>query len=165
MASNVVKIRFLTAAQVIHIHNILITASEPTQVAMLESAVQSPINIKHYTNEQNVFQLAASLSEKVIKNHALWDGNKRTALLAADLFLKINGYNIQMASLQGFAIAKQPIQEAILAVCTVMGWAFQDTVGSQRYITYPTICTGKWTAEYLGQYYQQTATELDEFNS
>ncbi|EMD93786.1 hypothetical protein COCC4DRAFT_152012 [Bipolaris maydis ATCC 48331] len=145
MASNVVKIRFLTAAQVIHIHNILITASEPTQVAMLESAVQSPINIKHYTNEQNVFQLAASLSEKVIKNHALWDGNKRTALLAADLFLKINGYNIQMASLQG--------------VCSL------TKLKQGRYITYPTICTGKWTAEYLGQYYQQTAKELDEFNS
>jgi len=39
-----------------------------------------------------VFQLAANLSEKIMKNHAYQDGNKRTALVAADMFLKINGY-------------------------------------------------------------------------
>ncbi|KAJ6199110.1 DOC family protein [Bipolaris maydis] len=146
MASNVVKIRFLTAAQVIHIHNILITASEPTQVAMLESAVQSPINIKHYTNEQNVFQLAASLSEKVIKNHALWDGNKRTALLAADLFLKING---------GSLLRNNQYKKRFLPYALLWAGPFRILLEAK----------GKWTAEYLGQYYQQTAKELDEFNS
>ncbi|EUC46067.1 hypothetical protein COCMIDRAFT_4808 [Bipolaris oryzae ATCC 44560] len=143
MASNVVKLRFLTTAQAVCIHNTMITASQPTQLAMLESAVQSPINIKHYTNEQNMFQLAASLSEKIIKNYAFQSGNKRTALLAADLFLKINGYNLRTMSLkESSATAKQPIQEAILAVCT-----------------------GKWTVEQLGQYYQQTATLLERVDS
>ncbi|OCL08853.1 DOC family protein [Glonium stellatum] len=139
MTSNVVKFRFLTAAQVIRLHNTLITSAQPTQPSMLESAVQSPISIKHYTNQQNVFQLAASLSEKIIKNHAFQDGNKRTALVAADMFLKINGYRLQKVPLQPGA-AKQPLEDALVAVCT-----------------------DKWTAEQLGQYYQQVATAIEEW--
>lgn len=62
---------------------------------MLDSAVASPINISHYEREEDVFQLAAILAEKIMKNHAYQNGNKRTALVAADMFLKVNGYRIQ----------------------------------------------------------------------
>jgi death-on-curing family protein len=89
------KFRFLTAEQVRHLHFLWISNAHPSQPYLLESAVQSPMNIKHYNNEQNLFQLAASLSEKIMKNHAYQDGNKRTALVAADMFLKINVYQLQ----------------------------------------------------------------------
>ena len=39
-----------------------------------------------------MFQLASNLSDKIMKNHAYQDGNKRTAPLAAAMFLKINGH-------------------------------------------------------------------------
>lgn len=61
---------------------------------MLESAVHSPINLEHYSRQRNPFQLAADLSEKVMRNHAYMDGNKRTALVAADMFMKIKGYRL-----------------------------------------------------------------------
>jgi prophage maintenance system killer protein len=35
--------------------------------------------------EENIFQLAAYLAEKIMKNHAYQDGNKRTAPPAADI--------------------------------------------------------------------------------
>ena len=88
------KFRFLTAAQVKRLHGTLIGTTQPTQPALLESAVQSPLNIKYYNNQQDLFQLAAALSEKIMKNHAYQDGNKRTALVAADMFLKINGWKL-----------------------------------------------------------------------
>jgi death-on-curing family protein len=47
------------------------------------------MNVKHYSGQSNLFQLAANLSEKIMKNHAFQDGNKRAALVAADMFLKI----------------------------------------------------------------------------
>lgn len=53
------------------------------------------MNLKYYRNQGDVFQLAANLSKKIIKNHAYQDGNKQTALLAADIFLKINRYRLQ----------------------------------------------------------------------
>ena len=35
-----------------------------------------------------------------MKNHAYPDGNKRVVLVAADMFLKINGYKLQVAPLR-----------------------------------------------------------------
>ncbi|KAG8424036.1 hypothetical protein J3458_000872 [Metarhizium acridum] len=60
---------------------------------MLESAIDSPMNHKHY-GQNDLFQLAGILAEKVILNHPYQDGNKRTALFAADMFLKMNGYQL-----------------------------------------------------------------------
>ncbi|KAF2241543.1 DOC family protein [Trematosphaeria pertusa] len=139
MASDVVKFRSLTASQVIRLHNSFITSAKPTQPSKLESAMQSLMSIKNYTNQQNVFQLAASLSDKIIKTHAFQDGNKRTALVAADMFLKINGYKLQTVPLQPDA-AKQPLENALDAVCT-----------------------DAWTVEQLGQFYQQMATAIEEW--
>ena len=61
---------FLTSAQVIRLHQAAIAKAQPSQPAMLESAVTSPMNIKYYEREENVFQLAANLAEKIMKNHA-----------------------------------------------------------------------------------------------
>lgn len=137
MTSNVVKFRFLTTSQVIRLHNTLIMNAQPTQPSMLESAVQSPISMKYYTNQQNVFLLAASLSQKIMKNHAFQDGNKRTALVAADMFLRINGYKLQTVPVHPDA-ANQTLENA------------QDAV-----------CTNAWTVEQLGQFYQQMATVIE----
>ncbi|EFR02265.1 hypothetical protein MGYG_05266 [Nannizzia gypsea CBS 118893] len=83
-------------AQVQRLHATIIAPNTvPTQPGLLESAVHSPINLKHYTNEEDIFQLAANLSGKIMKNHAYQDGNKRTALVAADMFLKINGHHLR----------------------------------------------------------------------
>jgi death-on-curing family protein len=57
----------------------------------LESAASSPVNHHHYGGVDDTFQLAALLAEKVALNHAFRDGNKRTALYAADMFLRVNG--------------------------------------------------------------------------
>ena len=70
---------------------------------MLESAIWR-IKLKHHEKQGDVFQLAANLA-KIMMNHAFQDGNKRTALLAADIFLKINGYYLQevpLAEDEGF---------------------------------------------------------------
>ncbi|KAF2497352.1 hypothetical protein BU16DRAFT_559103 [Lophium mytilinum] len=137
MTFDVAKFRFLTAAQVIRLHRSIIMNAQPTQPSMLESAVQSPININYYTTQQNMFQLAAKLSEKIMKNHAFQDGNKRTALLAAYMFLRINGYKLQSAPLQS------------------------NTVNGSLANAQVAVCTNAWTAEQLGQFYQQTSTAIE----
>ena len=136
-------LRFLTAAQIQRLHAAWVNPNaQPTQPIMLGSAVQSPMNIKYYTNQQNVFQLAASLSEKIMKNHAYQDGNKRTALIAADMFLKINGYKLQKVPLQANDT--------------------DDRVNQSIADAHVAACTSAWTAEQLGQFYQSVASEIEE---
>ncbi|RSL65979.1 hypothetical protein CEP53_003500 [Fusarium sp. AF-6] len=71
-----------------------IAKASPTQPAMLESAVNSPVNHEDY-GQKDLFVLAGVLAEKIALDHSYQDGNKRTALYAADMFLKMNGHQLQ----------------------------------------------------------------------
>ena len=55
----------------------------------LESALARPRNLAHYGNP-DLADLAASLAFGIARNHPFVDGNKRTAWVAARLFLRLN---------------------------------------------------------------------------
>ena len=61
---------------------------------MLESALSRPLQKLNYT-EADVFELAAAYLFGLVKNHPFIDGNKRTAFLAADVFLAMNGWSVE----------------------------------------------------------------------
>ncbi|KAL8905412.1 MAG: hypothetical protein Q9207_002652 [Kuettlingeria erythrocarpa] len=65
---------------------------------MLESAISAPENNQHYAGVQDPAMLAAILSTRLIKNHPFANGNKRTALLAANAFLAQTGKVLQQNS-------------------------------------------------------------------
>lgn len=61
---------------------------------MLESALFRPQQKEAY-GDPNIADLAAAYLFGIAKNHPFVDGNKRTALAAADLFLYFNGFNLE----------------------------------------------------------------------
>jgi death-on-curing protein len=90
---------YLTAEQVLFIHARLIAETGGLggvrDLAMLESAVGLPaasFDGKHL--DPDVFAKAAALMESLINNHPFVDGNKRTGIAAAALFLRINGHRL-----------------------------------------------------------------------
>ena len=58
---------------------------------LLESALARPRNLAHY-GTADVADLAASYAHGLARNHPFIDGNKRTAFVAAELFLALNGH-------------------------------------------------------------------------
>lgn len=63
---------------------------------LLESALARPINSWNY-GDPDPASLAADYAFGIARNHAFVDGNKRTAWVAARLFLRINGHQIRFA--------------------------------------------------------------------
>lgn len=61
--------------------------------ALLESALAKPLNLASY-GEPDAAALAAAYGYGIARNHAFIDGNKRTALVASELFLKLNGWQL-----------------------------------------------------------------------
>jgi death on curing protein len=57
---------------------------------LLDSALNRPLNRATY-GEPDVAALAASYAVGLAKNHPFVDGNKRTAFVAMELFLALNG--------------------------------------------------------------------------
>ena len=58
---------------------------------MFESAMQRAPNLAIY-GEPDFADLAAAYGVGLAKNHPFLDGNKRTAFVATELFLALNGY-------------------------------------------------------------------------
>ena len=63
---------------------------------LLESAMARPEHLAAY-GEPDVAELAASYGYGIARNHPFIDGNKRTAFVAALLFLAFNHYSFQAA--------------------------------------------------------------------
>ena len=57
----------------------------------MESALARPRNLAAC---DDVARLAAAYAYGIARNHGFADGNKRTALVTADLFLMLNGYEL-----------------------------------------------------------------------
>ena len=63
---------------------------------LLESALARPVNHWHY-GEEDMGALAVTLLLGIARNHPFGQGNKRTAFEAADAFLYLNGYVLELA--------------------------------------------------------------------
>jgi death-on-curing protein len=86
---------------------------------LLESALARPINLHAY-GEPSLPKLAAAYAFGIAKNHPFVDGNKRIALVAAELFLGLNGVDLTATDFQCvetfLALAAGEISEEELAV-------------------------------------------------
>lgn len=61
---------------------------------LLLSALARPRSLLAY-EQPTIFDLAAAYAHGIIRNHPFVDGNKRSGLLAAALFLEANGFRLE----------------------------------------------------------------------
>lgn len=89
--------RWLTVTAVLTIHEELIAehggSSGVRDQGLLESALGHPQNLLAY-GKPSLAELGASYSFGIARNHPFVDGNKRTALMAAYVFLAMNGQRL-----------------------------------------------------------------------
>jgi death-on-curing protein len=60
---------------------------------LLESVMARPLNQFAY-GQASIVRLAASYAFGISRNHPFLDGNKRTSLVVAELFLQLNGRDL-----------------------------------------------------------------------
>ena len=61
---------------------------------LLDSALAKPRNVFAYADSPSLSALAASYAFGIAKNHPFVDGNKRTALVVSEGFLRFNGVKV-----------------------------------------------------------------------
>ncbi len=97
-------IRYLTAVEVLNLHNQVIEQSGGAlgirDLGILESAVAQPkMTFAGEDLYPTIIEKASALGFSLIKNHPFLDGNKRTGHAAMETFLVLNGMEID-ASIQ-----------------------------------------------------------------
>ena len=91
------KIVWITEAVVLAIHDEQLAqhggATGLRDVGLLKSALARPRQPATYAHP-DLAELAALHGLAIAQNHPFIEGNKRTALVALELFLALNGYNL-----------------------------------------------------------------------
>ena len=87
-------------------------------LGLLESALARPRN-RYVHGTTSLAELAASLAYALSRNHPFIDGNKRASLVAAELFLGLNGVDLDASdeecALTFLKLAAGEVSEAQLA--------------------------------------------------
>lgn len=86
----------------------------------LESALSRPLNRNAY-GDPDLCDLAAAYLYGILKNHPFVDGNKRTGLAAADLFLVFNGLSLEAS------------QEDVIQLVTMVAAGEIDEAGAATF--------------------------------
>lgn len=110
---------YLTPEQVLFIHYRLIEETGSRHgirdLALLQSAVARPMaTFNNHALYPDLFSKAASLMHSIIKNHPFIDGNKRTAIASASIFLMRNNYSLKASNKElerfTFKVAKENVE-------------------------------------------------------
>lgn len=91
---------------------------------LLSSALARPKQKFNYDPEVSVFDLAASYSFGIAKNHPFVDGNKRTAFTIGTLFLEVNNYKLNAKEVEA-TIAFESLAAGTLNESDLSSW-FKD---------------------------------------
>jgi len=92
---------------------------------LLESALARPQNLAAY-GTPTAFDLATSYAFGIARNHPFIDGNKRSALLAAYLFLRRNGWKLAAAEADAVAVFRD-LASGSLSETELSAWLKQNS--------------------------------------
>lgn len=92
---------------------------------LLESALARPQNQFHY-GETDLAAVAAAYAFGIARNHPFIDGNKRTAWVAARLFLRLNEVALEFDKAEA-TVMMQQLAAGELEEETVAAW-FRDRI-------------------------------------
>ena len=68
-------------------------AAGTRDIGLFESAIARPQNLAHH-GTPDAFDLAAAYGHGLARSHPFVDGNTRTAFVATELFLQLNGFEL-----------------------------------------------------------------------
>lgn len=87
--------RYLSPREVLYIHFAVAEGGGVRDVGLLESALARPRSSAGGEEAYpSIFEQAAVLLDSICRNHPFVDGNKRTAITTASIFLSENGYEV-----------------------------------------------------------------------
>ena len=70
----------------------------------------------------DLVEMAAALMESLFINHPFLDGNKRTALVATDTFLRLNGFRLDLDAVDSYEFIVDGLSQLTLGFDAINEW-------------------------------------------
>ena len=118
--------KYLTIQQVLAIHDLAVSKYGGSHgirdIGLVDSAVARPKSTFGGADlYPGIFEKAGALLQSLLKNHPFVDGNKRTALASAAIFLQMNGYVLENAHKEEVEFALK-VDNEHLEVAQIASW-------------------------------------------
>ncbi len=91
---------------------------------LLESALARPLNAASY-GEPDLAELAALYALGIVRNHPFIDGNKRTAYVALETFIRVNGSLFPVADAMA-VVVMQDLAAGEMADAEFIDWVREN---------------------------------------
>ncbi len=99
-------------------------------MGLLSGAVGRPqISVGLQDAYKSVFEKAAALFHSIINNHPFLDGNKRTSLFSAVLFLDYNGWEVQFETKEAVQFTLQA-HDQDMTIPQISSWLKKHSIKS-----------------------------------
>ena len=92
----------------------------------LESTLARPMQLLYYKTDASLFELAASYGHGFAKNHVFLDGNKRISLASIDIFLQINGFQLEAEEVDA-VLTLRDVATGTLNESGLAGWIRENS--------------------------------------
>jgi death-on-curing protein len=121
-------VKFLSVDEVMALHERVIEkfggASGLRDPGLLESALYRPQSGYYETLEQ----MAAAMFESLLINHPFVDGNKRVAFFGMDVFLRLNGWKMQVDAKEAYRFLVERFETETCNFDHLLPWIHQSRV-------------------------------------
>lgn len=115
-------VQFLSVDEVLALHERVIEkfggASGIRDPGLLESALFRPQS-GYY---EGLEQMAAAMFESLLINHPFVDGNKRVAFFGMDVFLRLNGWKMQVNAKEAYAFLMERFESGTCDFDHLLPW-------------------------------------------
>jgi death-on-curing protein len=116
---------YLTVAEVYRMQHRLIELFGGLHGIRDQGAVEAAVFRPQTGYYNSLEEEAAALMESLGNNHGFLDGNKRIAFTAADVFLRRNGFSIEVEGLAGHAFIVSSIERHEFRFAQIPDWIRQ----------------------------------------
>jgi death-on-curing protein len=116
---------FLTVAEIYRMQYRLIEMFGGLQGVRDPGAVEAAVFRPQVGYYNSIEEEAAALMESLGNNHGFLDGNKRIAFTAADVFLRRNGFYIEVEGLDGYAFICGSMERHEFRFVQILDWIRQ----------------------------------------
>jgi len=116
---------YLTVAEVYQMQHRLIDIFGGLHGVRAKNAVEAAV-FRPQTGYYNSYEEeAAALMESLSNNHGFLDGNKRIAFTAADVFLRRNGFCIEVTGAAGYEFINVSMERHEFRFARILAWIRQ----------------------------------------
>jgi death-on-curing protein len=116
---------YLTVAEVYRMQHRLIEIFGGLHGIRDKGAVEAAVFRPQTGYYNSIEEEAAALMESLANNHGFVDGNKRIAFAAADVFLRRNGFYIDVEGLDGYAFIYGSMDRHEFRFAHILDWIRQ----------------------------------------